>query len=171
MATVFIIFCSVIVTIIYCIMRHYFRKITIYEYQRGLKYVEGKFAEVLEPGQYWIYTGTTTITPVDIRPSFVSITGQEVLSSDGVTLKVSLAAKYEIKAPHIAVNKIQNYHEALYLELQLALREIIGTEQIDELLEKRKIIGEKLMELTSKKVEDMGLKLLSVDLKDIMFPG
>jgi hypothetical protein len=44
-----------------------------------------------------------------------SITGQEVLSSDGVTLKVSLAANYEIEDPDVAVSKIQNFQTAIHL--------------------------------------------------------
>ena len=113
------------------------RRMTVFEYERGVKYVKGKFETILEPGQYWYLPFWAHIQKVDIRPCFVSITGQEVLSSDGVTLKVSLAAKYEISDPNIAINNVQNYQEALYLELQLALREIIGTAMIDDLLEKR----------------------------------
>ena len=147
------------------------RRMTVFEYERGVKYVNGKFETILEPGQYWYLPFLVHIQKVDIRPCFVSITGQEVLSSDGVTLKVSLAAKYEISDPNIAINKVQNYQEALYLELQLALREIIGTAMIDDLLEKRNEFANKLMELTAAKIQALGLKLLSVNLKDIMFPG
>ena len=166
---VFIIFIFIVTC--YLIIRSKFKRVTIYEYQRGLKYSKGKFEKLLEPGQYRIYVDTTTITPVDIRPAFISITGQEVLSSDGVTLKVSLGVNYEIADPDTAINKVQSYYGALYLELQLALREIIGNEKIDDLLENRKAIGEKLMELASGKAEKLGLKLNSVELKDIMFPG
>ena len=147
------------------------KRVTIFEYERGVKYVKGRFAEILEPGQYWFFTYHTSITKTDLRPRFVSISGQEVLSSDGVTLKVSLAAKYEISDPYAAMNKIDDYSQALYLELQLALRQIIGSTAIDELLKKRQTVGEKLMELAASSLEEFGLKLLSVNVKDIMFPG
>ena len=147
------------------------QRMTVFEYERGVKYVRGKFETILEPGQYWYFPFFTHIQKVDIRPCFVSITGQEVLSSDGVTLKVSLAAKYEIVDPHTALHKAQNFQEALYLELQLALREIIGAAAIDDLLEQRQEFSKRLLELTATKIQELGLKLLSVNIKDILFPG
>ena len=101
----------------------------------------------------------------------MSIAGQEVLSSDGVTLKVSLAANYEIIDPNIAINKVQSFQDALYLELQLSLREIIGVADIDTVLAGRSDISKKLMEITAPKATSLGLELISVNLKDIMFPG
>lgn len=147
------------------------RRITVLEYEKGLKYTKGKFKSVVEPGQYWYMPFFTIIQKLDVRPRFVSITGQEVLSSDGVTLKVSLAANFEITDPNIAINKVKNFQEALYLELQLALREIIGAADVDTVLSGRNEISKKLMEITEPKVADLGLKLISVNLKDIMFPG
>ena len=147
------------------------RRITVLEYEKGLKYAKGKFKSVLEPGQYWYLPFFTIIHKLDVRPRFVSITGQEVLSSDGVTLKVSLAANFEITDPNVAINKVKSFQEALYLELQLALREIVGGVDIDAVLSGRNELSEKLTKITEPKVRALGLKLISVNLKDIMFPG
>ncbi len=147
------------------------QRITILEYEKGLKYTKGKFKAVIGPGQYWYISFFVVIQKIDIRPRFVSITGQEVLSSDGVTLKVSLAANYEISDPNVAINKSQSFQEALYLELQLALREIIGSAEIDTILNSRSELSKKLMEMSETKARDLGLRLISVNLKDIMFPG
>lgn len=141
------------------------------EFERALKYDRGKFSGVLGPGQYWTYRLTTALTKLDVRPRFISVPGQEVLSSDGVTLRVSVAAQYEIADPAVAINEVENFEGALYLTLQLALREIIGTSEIDELLEKREQFGQRLLELSREPAEALGLKLHRVDLKDIMFPG
>ena len=50
-------------------------KITIYEYEKGLKYVKGKFVGILQPGQHRYLGSSTTITKVDIRPYFIPISG------------------------------------------------------------------------------------------------
>lgn len=147
------------------------RRITILQYERGLKYVKGRFTTILQPGQYWYLHWNSIIQKLDVRSRFISITGQEVLSSDGVTLKVSLAANYEIIDPDKAINKVQSYSDALYLELQLALREILGSADIDTILNSRDDISKKLISIVETKVQDIGLKLVSVNLKDIMFPG
>jgi regulator of protease activity HflC (stomatin/prohibitin superfamily) len=162
---------AVIILGIAIVLKLALRRITIFEYEKGLKYSRGRFRTVLRPGQYYYMPFFTMIYKLDIRPRFVSITGQEVLSSDGVTLKVSLAANFEIADPDIAINKVKNFQEALYLELQLALREIIGSAEIDTVLDGRDALSKKLMEMTRAQVEELGLNLLSVNLKDIMFPG
>jgi regulator of protease activity HflC (stomatin/prohibitin superfamily) len=143
----------------------------IFEFERGLKYRKGKFVEILGPGRYWIFSRSTTISKIDVRPKVISVPGQEVLSADSVTLKVSVTAKYEVTDPNLAVNKIENYIEAFYSIVQLALRDIIGSLKIDEILEQRSTLNQKLMELTSKSTEELGMKIHLIGVKDIMFPG
>jgi regulator of protease activity HflC (stomatin/prohibitin superfamily) len=147
------------------------RRVTIFEYEQGLRYRGGRFAGVLGAGPHWIYRPTTVIHKVDVRPRFASLGGQEILSSDGVTLKVTIAARYEIADASIAINKVQNYQEALYLTLQLALREIVSQATIDEVLTRRDQFAERLRERTAAEIDTFGLRLLSVNIKDIMFPG
>ncbi len=147
------------------------RRTTVYEYERGLKYVKGVFKEVLEPGQHWYVSLFTTIRKIDVRPKFITLPGQEVLSMDGVALKVSLAASYEVENPNVAVNDVQDFEAALYLHLQIGLREIIGTATAETLLEQRDTFGPRILERTTKVAEELGLKLNEVDMKDIMFPG
>lgn len=159
----------VVLAVAYKLVR--LKRVIIYEYQQGLKYSKGHYGGTLVPGQYWILSTFSSIVPVDIRSEFITIQGQDVLSADGVTLKVSLAAEFQVSDPNIAINKNANFRTALYLTLQMSLREIVGREKIDALLENRAQISTRLMELTSGKATDLGLRLISADVKDIMFPG
>ncbi|MDQ7821570.1 MAG: slipin family protein [Candidatus Eremiobacteraeota bacterium] len=146
-------------------------KVTVYEYQRGLKYCNGRCTEVLEAGSYWIYTRTTRIDLIDVRPRFATVPGQEILSSDGVALKVSVAARYEITDAAKAVNHEENYATALYLMIQLAMREIVGSFSIDDLLRERARLNAALLEAAAPKALELGLTLHSAAIKDITFPG
>src|SRR5687768_9888228 len=114
-----------------------FKRVAVFEYERGLKYSHGRFKDVLLPGYHWIFTYTTTVTKIDIRQKFITINGQEVISADGITMKVSIAANYEILDLNICINEVENYQQALYLTLQLALREVIASASVDELLNNR----------------------------------
>lgn len=147
------------------------KRITVFEHQKALKYSGGRYASTLGAGQYWFFPAFTAITPIDVRPEFITIPGQDVLSADGVSLKVSIAAEFQIADPHVAVNKNANFRTALYLTLQMSLREIIGKEKIDALMENRAGIAAKLKELTSEKASTLGLQLISADIKDVMVPG
>jgi regulator of protease activity HflC (stomatin/prohibitin superfamily) len=147
------------------------KRVTVYEYQKGLKYTRGRYSATLNAGQYWIISTLSSIVPVDVRPQFVTVQGQDVLSADGVTLKVSLAAEFQVANPNVAINKNANFQNSLYLTLQMAVREIVGKEKIDTVIENRAGFSAKLAELTSGKAAEYGLKLISADIKDIMFPG
>lgn len=151
--------------------KRFVKRVTVLEYERALKYRKGKFDSILEPGQYWYLPAFALIQKIDSRPRFVSISGQELLSADGVTLKLSLAANYRIADPNIAVNQVQNYEEALYLELQLAIRDIVGSADIDTVLTTRDELSARLLEICQPKAKLIGLELASVNIKDIMFPG
>lgn len=162
---------ALVVVIAVVLVRLNVGRVTVFEYERGLRYRDGRFAGVLGAGPHWIFRPTTVIRKIDARPRFVTLPGQEVLSSDGVTLKVTVAARYEIADAGIAVNTVENFHEALYLTLQLALRSIVGQAAIDDVLSRRDQFGARLEESSAAEIETYGLRLLSVDVKDVMFPG
>jgi len=161
----------VIVLIGIVILTSNIRQVTIFEHEHGLFYQNGKFKRLLSPGQHWYFPRIHTVPKVDIRARFVSIIGQELLTSDNVSIKISLAANYKIEDPYRAVNETANYQETLYLLLQLQLRDLVGATAIDDLLAKRKEIGDQLFENTKSKAAEIGLALISVGIKDIMFPG
>ncbi len=155
----------------YWIFSRVFKKVTIYEYQKGLKYHRGKFDGILEPGQYWIYASADTVTPVDIRSRYISVPGQELVSSDGISLKMTIAAQYSVSDPVKAINEVENYHDALYLALQIRLRDIVQDLAIDEIMSSRSTISEKLLEGSKMKAGELGLTLHSASVKDFMLPG
>src|SRR5918992_3143464 len=101
------------------------RQITVFEYERGLRYRRGRFAGVVEPGAYWVWPRWTTIVKVDIRPVYMVVPAQEVVTADGVGVKITVSAKYQVADPERAINAVASYQTALYTQLQLALRDIV----------------------------------------------
>ena len=87
------------------------RLVTVFEFERGLFYRRGRFQKVLEPGSYWLLPRISTITRVDIRPCYVAVPSQEMATSDGATLKVTVSAKYRVSDPQKAVNTVAGYEE------------------------------------------------------------
>jgi len=162
---------AVLAAVAFVIFRRLFERVTVYEWERGLRYKHGTFDGVLEPGAYWTFRRSTTVFKVDTRPRFVSVPGQEVLSSDSVSVRVSLAAEFVVTDPAKAINDVEDYHDALYLTLQIALRDLVGQREIDDLLEKRGEIGQRLLQTAAPTVQAYGLELKSAEIKDIMFPG
>ncbi len=161
----------VVILLVGILIRLSLRRHTIYEYERGLLYNRGRFRRVLEPGTYWFLRASHTLKKVDVRKKFVSIDGQDVLSADNVSIKVSLVAGYRIADPDLAINHTEHYWAALYLLLQLSARDIIGSVPIEELLAQREEIERRLFEASVEEAAKLGLELLRAGIKDVMFPG
>jgi regulator of protease activity HflC (stomatin/prohibitin superfamily) len=143
----------------------------VFEYQRGLLYRRGVFERLLEPGLHRIFGGHIQVRVLDVREAFVTLAGQEVMTSDGVSVRISLVARQQIVDPHLFVTRSENGTSAAYLLVQPALREVVASMTADDLLTVRGEIGARVQELSSPPVQDLGLHLNGVEVKDIMFPG
>src|SRR6266568_4663505 len=82
--------------------------VTVFEFERGVRYRAGRFVGTVGPGQHWISGRTARITKVDVRPTTITVPGQELLTSDGIAVKVSLLATMEVTDPATAINRSQN---------------------------------------------------------------
>ena len=146
-------------------------KTTVFEYERGLKFTGGRFKGVLGPGMYWHLRFLTQIQKLDVRPARVAISGQEVLSADGVAIKASIVAAYRVVDPERAVLGTDNYQLAIHTELQLALRSIVSGVPIDDLLRSRTEIPAQLKQIAAPRLLALGIELEDASLRDLTFPG
>jgi regulator of protease activity HflC (stomatin/prohibitin superfamily) len=147
------------------------RQVTVFEYERGLRYQSGRFVGVVNPGAYWVLRAFTQIARIDIRPTHITVPGQEVIASDGVSLKLTLAAKYQIADASKAAHTIADYRLGLYTILQLALRELVASGPAEAVLTNRAEINTKLLQITASKATEFGIDLMEAEIKDVMFPG
>jgi regulator of protease activity HflC (stomatin/prohibitin superfamily) len=145
--------------------------VTVHDYERGLRYRQGRFSGLVGPGTHVVVRPISEIQVLDGRPAFMTIEGQEVLTADGVALKVSLVARYVVGNPVAAVTGDQSFARALYLELQLGLRETLAAGTVDDILGSRSKIGPAVLERTAGPLARIGIELLSVEVRDLMLPG
>src|SRR5688572_26686305 len=61
-------------------------KVTVMEYERVVKLVDGVVKEVLGPGRHSYRRSRTHLHRVDMRPRWISVPGQEVLTADGISV-------------------------------------------------------------------------------------
>jgi regulator of protease activity HflC (stomatin/prohibitin superfamily) len=146
-------------------------RVTVFDYERGLRFRRGRLDRILEPGAYWYVPAVTRIQKVDIRPTRVAVAGQEVLSADGVAVKASLAATYKIADPQRAIMGTDDFRTAVYTELQLALRAIISEHKVEDLLQQRAEFSTRLKTLPAVNLTAIGLELQDAALRDLTLPG
>ena len=161
----------VFVVLVAILVRPFIGLVTVHDYERGLRYRRGRFSGLVDPGTHFVFRPFSEVRRLDARPTFVIVEGQEVLTADGVALKVSLAARYVIGDPVAAVTGDQHFGQALYYELQLALRDVLSSRSVDDLLADRSAIGPAVLERSGSTLARIGVELLAVEVRDLMVPG
>lgn len=153
------------------VLRSFVRLVTVYDYQRGLRYRMGRFSGLVDAGPRVSFRGFNEIRVIDGRPTTLTVPGQEILTADGVALKVSLTAHYVIADPIAAVTGDQDFLRALYVALQAGLRDSIAGKAADEILAARGDIGPATGAAVASDLARIGVELLGVDVRDIMVPA
>lgn len=146
-------------------------RIIVFEYERALLFRGGRFRRVLGPGVYWHIPAFARIQKVDVRPTRMAVTGQEVLTADGVPIKASVVGTYAIADADRAVLAADDYRTAVHTELQLALRGIVSDTRIDDLLAQRADLSARLKAMASEKLRAIGIELQDAAIRDLTFPG
>jgi len=138
----------------------------------GLLIVDGELRGVLKPGlsAYWKYQRNLRAELVDLRLQAMEVAGQEILTRDKVSLRVNLAALWQVTDAVKARATVSNFVDYIYKELQFALREAVGTRTLDELLTDKGAIDREVA-ASAARLEANGLAVRSVGVKDVILPG
>jgi regulator of protease activity HflC (stomatin/prohibitin superfamily) len=162
---------AAVIVIVVVALVGFLRIVVVHDYERGLRYGRGRLRGLLDPGAYVSFRPFSEIQVFDLRPTLVTIDGQDVLTADGVNLRISLVAKYLVGDPAAAVGGDQDYRRALYVTLQLALREALAGRSADQVLADRGELGPTIKERSASAMARLGVELLSVDVRDLMLPA
>jgi regulator of protease activity HflC (stomatin/prohibitin superfamily) len=160
-----------LVALLLVLFRVLFTFVTVHDYERGLRYVNGRFRGLVAEGTHLSMPPFREVRVLDARPIHQVLEGQEVLSADGVAMKIALVARYVVADPVAAVTGDQDFRRATYLTLQLGLRDVLAAGSADELLAARARIGPAVMERAAPILAKLGVEVLSVEVRDMMLPG
>lgn len=162
------VFSSVVAAAIAKEFRHAF---LVPEGYAGLLYNKGKFVEVLPAGRHIRWGRHYTLDAQDLRKASLLVAGQDVLTADNVGLKLSLLVTYQVTDPVKAAHDTQNWQGDLYNAAQLALRGIVGGVAVEALLNQRLETGAQLLARVQPEAAKIGVNVLAVEVKDVMFPA
>lgn len=149
-------------------------RLVVQEHERGLEYIQGVLMRVLPPGRYAVWShpeAQVEIRTVDMRRQQVAITGQELMTRDKVTLRLSLTVEYAIADPAEAAQKVADVRDSVYLIVQLAARDYVAGVTLDQLLEGRDAMTRFLEEQAVPKAAGFGVRIDRVGVKDVVLPG
>jgi regulator of protease activity HflC (stomatin/prohibitin superfamily) len=137
----------------------------------GLVYQHGLYVRRHNAGRHVIWGKGWTMNFTDLRKTSLLVAGQEVLSSDNVGLKASLVLTYQVADPVKAAHETQNWLGDLYSLTQLVLRSVIGGIAVETLLNQRLEIGAQLLARVQPEAAKIGIHVLAVEVKDVIFPA
>ncbi|HEY4785598.1 MAG TPA: slipin family protein [Bacteroidales bacterium] len=151
----------------------YVRAYVVESYEKGILYIDGKFEKVLEPGIYYFWKNAIAMSVVktDLRQLQMEVSGQEILTKDKAAIRINFFVQYKVTDIMKALNENKDYDKQLYIQIQLALREFIGSLTLDELLEKKESVSGYVLSTVQEKAGRLGVVIKDCGIKDIILPG
>jgi len=151
----------------------FMRVFNLESYEKGLLFINGKFEKIVEAGIYYFWKNQTPIVilKADLRILQLEISGQEILTKDKAALRINFYAQYYVVDINKALVETKDFEKQLYILLQLALREIVGTLTFDELLDKKENISNSILLNVNNKANELGVDLKNCGIRDVILPG
>lgn len=140
------------------------------EWERGVILRFGRSVGVRGPGLIILVPFVEKIIKVDIRTITMDIKPQDVISKDNISMQVDAVVYFRVVSPEDAITKVENYYFATSQLAQTTMRSIVGQFQMDEILEHRDKINLRIQEILDKATDPWGIKVSSVELKQIDLP-
>ena len=140
------------------------------QYQRGIVLTLGRFTGVRQPGLRVIVPIFQQMSRVDVRSTPIDIPKQEIITKDNVTAGIDAIVYFRVVDPAKAVLETTNYTYATSQFAQAALRDVTGNFELDELLQKREEISDRIKEIVDAETSKWGIDIENVKMQNIELP-
>ncbi len=140
------------------------------EYERGVIFRLGRLVGARGPGLFVILPIVDRMVKMDLRTVTMDVPSQECITRDNVTVKVNAVIYFRVVAPEDAVTKVLDHFRATSQIAQTTLRSVLGQSDLDELLSEREKINARLQTIIDEQTEPWGVKVSTVEVKDVELP-
>lgn len=140
------------------------------QYQRGIVLTLGRFTGVRQPGLRVIIPIFQQMSRIDIRSTPIDVPKQEIITKDNVTAGIDAVVYFRVVDPAKAALETTNYVYATTQFAQAALRDVTGNFELDELLQKREEISERIKEIVDAETSKWGIDIENVKMQNIELP-
>jgi regulator of protease activity HflC (stomatin/prohibitin superfamily) len=107
---------------------------------------------------------------VSLRTVTLTIPPQEIITRDNVPARVTAVAYYRVIDPSKAVTEVESFQSATLQIAQTSLRSVLGVVDLDTLLSEREHLNTSLQEVIDAQTEPWGIKVTTVEIKDVEIP-
>lgn len=132
----------------------------------------GQFYKTLEPGWHFTIPFADFVKArVSTKQQILDIEPQTVITRDNVKISIDNVIFYKVLNARDAVYNIENYKSGIVYSTITNMRNIVGEMTLDEVLSGRDRINGKLLQIIDEITDAYGIKILSVEIKNIIPPA
>jgi regulator of protease activity HflC (stomatin/prohibitin superfamily) len=140
------------------------------EWERGVIFRLGRLSGTKGPGLRFIVPIIDRMQKVSLQRDVIDVPPQDAITSDNVTVSVNAVAFYRVFEPDKAIVDVRDFRQQTFQLVQTTLRSVIGQSELDQLLKDRDSINRQVQELVDQATEPFGVKVGTIELKDVGLP-
>ena len=156
-----------LIVVVLVIVRHVH---IVPEYQRLVVLALGRYAGTRGPGIVIIIPILERAIRVDMREKFLDIPAQTAITQDNAPISIDFLVYYRVVDPKSSVISVDHVVHASTNIATTTLRAVIGDISLDDVLSKREQINDTLRVKLDEVTERWGLKITSVEIREIEPP-
>jgi regulator of protease activity HflC (stomatin/prohibitin superfamily) len=140
------------------------------EYERAVIFRLGRVMDHRGPGLILLVPTIDRMVRISLRTVTLTVPPQEVITRDNIPVRVTAVAYYRVVDANSAVTQVENYHNATLQIAQTTLRSVLGGVDLDSILSERDRLNEALQHVIDAHTEPWGIKVSTVEIKDVEIP-
>jgi regulator of protease activity HflC (stomatin/prohibitin superfamily) len=140
------------------------------EYERGVVFRLGRLVDQRGPGLVLLVPSVDRMVRISLRTITLTVPPQEIITRDNIPARVTAVAYYRVVDANSAVTQVENFHNATLQIAQTTLRSVLGGVDLDALLSERDQLNESLQHVIDSQTEPWGIKVTTVEIKDVEIP-
>ncbi|MGD0534153.1 MAG: slipin family protein [Methanoregula sp.] len=142
------------------------------QWERAVVLFLGRFVGIKGPGLFLIVPFLSRVAYwIDLRVITTAFNAEQTLTKDTVPVNVDAVLFWQVVDVEKAALEVKDYRDSISLASQTALRDVIGKTILSDMLTGREAIDEELQRLIGNRVNGWGIKILSVEIRDVIIPG
>jgi regulator of protease activity HflC (stomatin/prohibitin superfamily) len=141
------------------------------EYERGVIFRLGRLIAQKGPGLILLIPIVDRMVRVDLRTVTLTVPPQEVITRDNVPARVDAVVYFHVIDANRAIVEVADFLRATQQIAQTTLRSVLGKAELDHLLAERERLNENLQQIIDEQTEPWGVKVTTVEIKDVQIPA
>ena len=141
------------------------------QWEKGVVLRFGKYRGLKGPGVFWIIPIVDNVTEwIDHRVMVSPFSAEKTLTKDTVPVDVDAVLFWVVWDAEKAALEVENYRSAITWASQTALREVIGSLDLADILVGRAKMDVELQKIIDQRTTPWGVSVQSVEIRDIVIP-